>query len=120
MIRRPPRSTLFPYTTLFRSHQISPPILAVDKRPDLIARSDAVEIVGRRDTEDAEDLSWSCVLHARQPSGFRGVPAPADGVGLRRRRSDGLRGRRGRCGSLLLRRRLALAGRADHGGQDWY
>src|SRR2546426_5073311 len=74
MIRRPPRSTLFPYTTLFRSHQISPPILAVDKRPDLIARSDAVEIVGRRDTEDAEDLSWSCVLHARQPSGFRGVP----------------------------------------------
>src|SRR5258708_24805217 len=24
MIRRPPRSTLFPYTTLFRSHQASP------------------------------------------------------------------------------------------------
>src|SRR2546427_3550960 len=24
MIRRPPRSTLFPYTTLFRSHRISP------------------------------------------------------------------------------------------------
>src|SRR5258708_15462948 len=24
MIRRPPRSTLFPYTTLFRSHNISP------------------------------------------------------------------------------------------------
>src|SRR5260370_23172308 len=24
MIRRPPRSTLFPYTTLFRSHQIRP------------------------------------------------------------------------------------------------
>src|SRR2546429_1944379 len=23
MIRRPPRSTLFPYTTLFRSHQLS-------------------------------------------------------------------------------------------------
>src|SRR5258708_27441577 len=26
MIRRPPRSTLFPYTTLFRSHQVSWPI----------------------------------------------------------------------------------------------
>src|SRR5436305_9262843 len=27
MIRRPPRSTLFPYTTLFRSHrQASPPV----------------------------------------------------------------------------------------------
>src|SRR5688572_31088003 len=24
MIRRPPRSTLFPYTTLFRSHRIAP------------------------------------------------------------------------------------------------
>src|SRR3712207_8862418 len=24
MIRRPPRSTLFPYTTLFRSHQLLP------------------------------------------------------------------------------------------------
>src|SRR5256886_10370788 len=24
MIRRPPRSTLFPYTTLFRSHEVSP------------------------------------------------------------------------------------------------
>src|SRR3989475_10383722 len=26
MIRRPPRSTLFPYTTLFRSHQLGPPV----------------------------------------------------------------------------------------------
>src|SRR3712207_7323844 len=25
MIRRPPRSTLFPYTTLFRSHVLAPP-----------------------------------------------------------------------------------------------
>src|SRR2546430_11782908 len=24
MIRRPPRSTLFPYTTLFRSHEVAP------------------------------------------------------------------------------------------------
>src|SRR2546430_13559310 len=27
MIRRPPRSTLFPYTTLFRSHAINPETL---------------------------------------------------------------------------------------------
>src|SRR2546429_5853237 len=26
MIRRPPRSTLFPYTTLFRSHFLVPPL----------------------------------------------------------------------------------------------
>src|SRR5256885_6248480 len=29
MIRRPPRSTLFPYTTLFRSSQGSPALLAL-------------------------------------------------------------------------------------------
>src|SRR3712207_8628576 len=29
MIRRPPRSTLFPYTTLFRSSIIQPPMLAM-------------------------------------------------------------------------------------------
>src|SRR5256885_8856682 len=31
MIRRPPRSTLFPYTTLFRSH--GPPVLATPATP---------------------------------------------------------------------------------------
>src|SRR5256885_10226785 len=31
MIRRPPRSTLFPYTTLFRSHQRIPPFLSGDR-----------------------------------------------------------------------------------------
>src|SRR5260370_30054973 len=28
MIRRPPRSTLFPYTTLFRSRRATPPVAA--------------------------------------------------------------------------------------------
>src|SRR3712207_7662533 len=40
MIRRPPRSTLFPYTTLFRSNEGSPiygmPILDVDKSTQVI------------------------------------------------------------------------------------
>src|SRR2546422_4940810 len=30
MIRRPPRSTLFPYTTLFRSHEVDDRPLAID------------------------------------------------------------------------------------------
>src|SRR3712207_7941972 len=36
MIRRPPRSTLFPYTTLFRSlaHRLSPPRSAADAVDD--------------------------------------------------------------------------------------
>ena len=29
MIRRPPRSTLFPYTTLFRSHQVGNEVLKI-------------------------------------------------------------------------------------------
>src|SRR2546422_6787112 len=38
MIRRPPRSTLFPYTTLFRSPP-RPPALPRSSRPRLRARS---------------------------------------------------------------------------------
>src|SRR5256885_8826929 len=41
MIRRPPRSTLFPYTTLFRSKQRDP---GVDGGPD---GRDALVLVGR-------------------------------------------------------------------------
>src|SRR6266705_6648135 len=33
MIRRPPRSTLFPYTTLFRSHPDTRPVLRPGKLP---------------------------------------------------------------------------------------
>src|SRR5947209_16283509 len=41
MIRRPPRSTLFPYTTLFRSH-------AVDRRSQLVGhRGDELAALGR-------------------------------------------------------------------------
>src|SRR2546430_9555543 len=43
MIRRPPRSTLFPYTTLFRSHMS-------------VERVHRPSIVGRRDVEDAVHL----------------------------------------------------------------
>src|SRR6266511_5011956 len=32
MIRRPPRSTLFPYTTLFRSFQLVPPSRVTNRR----------------------------------------------------------------------------------------
>src|SRR3712207_7770461 len=32
MIRRPPRSTLFPYTTLFRSHRGVEPVIGAERR----------------------------------------------------------------------------------------
>src|SRR5688572_31328273 len=34
MVRRPPRSTLFPYTTLFRSERRSEPAPGVRRQPD--------------------------------------------------------------------------------------
>src|SRR5438093_5555465 len=42
MIRRPPRSTLFPYTTLFRSDAVAPPLMG-----DLVRSEELVEAVER-------------------------------------------------------------------------
>src|SRR3712207_8255341 len=41
MIRRPPRSTLFPYTTLFRSGQEEVAVEAVDALHGLVVRQEA-------------------------------------------------------------------------------
>src|SRR5258706_11569440 len=40
MIRRPPRSTLFPYTTLFRSSLVQQPRLALQQPSALVTRRD--------------------------------------------------------------------------------
>src|SRR5437868_15066769 len=53
MIRRPPRSTLFPYTTLFRSKE--PPARELSDRPERIGRSanrDRHRPRGRRGRQD--------------------------------------------------------------------
>src|SRR3712207_7132962 len=63
MIRRPPRSTLFPYTTLFRSHQ------APLQRPQL--PPDLVPPVPRGTFEDRVDLVGRCDVPARG-EGFLG------------------------------------------------
>src|SRR5205085_3332054 len=47
MIRRPPRSTLFPYTTLFRSHP--PPRLREDAQPErVLQRGDGLRRAAHR------------------------------------------------------------------------
>src|SRR3712207_9204124 len=54
MIRRPPRSTLFPYTTLFRSSREDVTLDALEhvavraRRPVQLLRVDGVEVVGER------------------------------------------------------------------------
>src|SRR5258706_15656489 len=99
MIRRPPRSTLFPYTTLFRSWLLA---TKLEQAYDILV-PDRVRVVGRAKVtgagdEDRSDLR-SCIVgqtkggeHDRQPNGGAGCVRPraairsATGMGLRGRR----------------------------------
>src|SRR5256885_2677573 len=74
MIRRPPRSTLFPYTTLFRSHEFRRAYLPTHDRP------------GDRPTPRilARDYSQSPGSHACRRRGFPDSP----GAIRTRRRSE--------------------------------
>src|SRR3989449_10343471 len=57
MIRRPPRSTLFPYTTLFRSDIVDPETkLSVWKRAQLRESAEADSADRRREIRQAADL----------------------------------------------------------------
>src|SRR3712207_7905867 len=53
MIRRPPRSTLFPYTTLFRSDVVEPPVLV----PGVVQRQDVRMAEAGRDPDLLEERS---------------------------------------------------------------
>src|SRR2546426_9270220 len=63
MIRRPPRSTLFPYTTLFRSRRARP-----------IGTSFAVEVEGFKATARMPD---GCPTLRLSTAGIHGKPASA-------------------------------------------
>src|SRR3712207_8438430 len=56
MIRRPPRSTLFPYTTLFRSH------IARAERP----RGPVVDAGARPRSISGVSYEWQALLQARR------------------------------------------------------
>src|SRR3989454_6983754 len=47
MIRRPPRSTLFPYTTLFRSLRVTPDDRPVDRRWTAVLRQQRRVVLDR-------------------------------------------------------------------------
>src|SRR3712207_7208591 len=49
MIRRPPRSTLFPYTTLFRSHRLARFMGAGGHLPQRLPAQHADGLLGHRD-----------------------------------------------------------------------
>src|SRR5207302_7873991 len=52
MIRRPPRSTLFPYTTLFRSEHVS--LDVQERRVRAVAVRQAQDVVGRSEEHTSE------------------------------------------------------------------
>src|SRR5256885_5700746 len=57
MIRRPPRSTLFPYTTLFRSHPLS--------RPWRCSSTPRARMSSARSEEHTSELQSPCNLVCR-------------------------------------------------------
>src|SRR5256885_10200607 len=72
MIRRPPRSTLFPYTTLFRSWTVVGVVgnvrefgLDADIRPTLYFPFDQLPTEGERSEEHTSELQSPCNLVCR-------------------------------------------------------
>src|SRR2546427_5168000 len=86
MIRRPPRSTLFPYTTLFRSEDVGD----IEVHPVLPAQRSCDDAVSGHLAEDGSGLGFQIpVLPAARPRECGTVLGPMDQVaGRRDRRSE--------------------------------
>src|SRR5690606_39416276 len=95
MIRRPPRSTLFPYTTLFRSVHGRDSLVDILKERGLLSESDAVQpLIGKecrseeRFSRNAEtDLVCRLLLEKKKRKCLRGIGGGGDRDG--RARLDG-------------------------------
>src|SRR3712207_7752323 len=72
MIRRPPRSTLFPYTTLFRSWQEPEPLAGLDRGP---RQDDPVDLAARQRRRGAGHREPR-LAGARRPDAERDRVAP--------------------------------------------
>src|SRR2546426_7500729 len=85
MIRRPPRSTLFPYTTLFRSAGVAERLEAHPAEPDADGAGRAVLLGGgeggverrERDQTEARREERHDALHLAQPAIAAALAAPA-------------------------------------------
>src|SRR3712207_7032361 len=86
MIRRPPRSTLFPYTTLFRSEQRVQPVEVLDPRLDRVRGREVAVDLHREVRGDVELL----LLGDRGELEELGDAADPGSVGLEDRKSTRL------------------------------
>src|SRR3712207_8113038 len=66
MIRRPPRSTLFPYTTLFRSQQVAP-CLGLDEEQVRIHLAGVGGAFGGREDLSMQIHGAMLALHTKRP-----------------------------------------------------
>src|SRR5690349_21929876 len=66
MIRRPPRSTLFPYTTLFRSVRESRPTVDRDALPVHDGRADVAAVQALRRVARPEDLTQAAETRSEE------------------------------------------------------
>src|SRR2546426_12766012 len=96
MIRRPPRSTLFPYTTLFRS------------------RGEPAH--GRVSARGEKTLRGKAGIRLRSLSAPRGAPRPARGHALGRRAADVRHRPRADVGTEAAAARRAFRGPRPGGG----
>src|SRR2546421_11756047 len=95
MIRRPPRSTLFPYTTLFRSCHAGPRALGErrgEAAPGAVVPNDVV-----LEVHPAAGLGGELEHHLQRARAFGGMlepitPHPAGPRGAGERQAPGLRG----------------------------
>src|SRR5258708_9317723 len=99
MIRRPPRSTLFPYTTLFRSGDAGPGVGDRDHVADGVAGADRTLVGGLGDCDAAtvDDDRYRAHVRAAVIGGrgrSRVVDRATGGRGRRRGDLNGDRGRR--------------------------
>src|ERR1051326_243342 len=100
MIRRPPRSTLFPYTTLFRSlHEVVEPehlVVGPDQIMDEHVRHDALRAAQTLlDLRDGQGGLVTSTRHAANTSTSRGPTRTGRGTSGNRRTT--CRARRARC-----------------------
>src|SRR2546422_9925256 len=74
MIRRPPRSTLFPYTTLFRSHGVS--LIPDDVIEQIRDAADIVGIIGEHVElkRTGSDYRGPCPFHGGAHRNFAVIP----------------------------------------------
>src|SRR5690606_39636150 len=72
-LRRPTRSTLFPYTTLFRSRGLAPGLVLADARLETADGGHAIAAIRK--------ISNACLFHVSADGGAAGADMKQAGIG---------------------------------------